>query len=453
MANPFRKFARAVKSALKSFHFPGLGGGGISAGYGGLYSFMQSLLPGSGYDYQREAGNVLENSIVLSCMLWIIQAYAEMRLVVEATDGDDNNVIERHPLVQLLENPNPDYDGETLMAGVLISKYWDGNAYIYIDRSLAGKAVNLYYIPHVMIEPGWNQDGREYIGYYTYTVDGVNIPIPVKNIIHIKEGIDPFNTRKGLSRLRATLREICTDNEAGGMVAALLRNMGIPGVWISPSASAVTDDDGAPMMSSLAAQKIQSLFVERFGGERRGEPFVGTFPMDIKELGFDPQKLLLDKIRNIPEERITAVIGVPPGVVGMGTGLDNNTYSNFEQGVKIAYMHSVKPTGRRICNTLTHKFRNEPGFEIPDGYRLGYDCSAIMALQPDFAVEEKRAIDKFKGGLLTRNEARRLVKAEPVDNGNLFIESYKIPKALPKPPVEPEDDDITDSTPDEEENI
>ena len=51
----------------------------------------------------------------------------------------------------------------------------------------------------------------------------------------IGQGIDPNNTRKGLSPLASLYREIFTDDEAANMTASLMRNIGVPGVVLSPA--------------------------------------------------------------------------------------------------------------------------------------------------------------------------------------------------------------------------
>ena len=70
--------------------------------------------------------------------------------------------------------------------------------------------------------------------HYTYTVDGQEIDLAPSKVVHFRFGMDPENERKGRSPLAAALREIFTDDEAANYTASLLRNMGVPGIIVSP---------------------------------------------------------------------------------------------------------------------------------------------------------------------------------------------------------------------------
>jgi HK97 family phage portal protein len=414
------RLGRKIAGSLKSFRFSTLGG---QRGYGGgLHDFVTGgLLGGSSYDYAKEAGVLWENGIVHTCIQWVLDTYPEAQLVVQRPNGTKWDTILNHPITAKMERPNPDYDGSILMAGVLISYFCDGNAYIYLDRSAAGKIVNLYYVPHWMIEPKWS--GGDYISNYEYTVDGISQIFPRENVIHIRNGVDPANTRKGLSRLKAYLREICTDNEAATLVASLLRNQGVPGVFISPEV--VTDKQGNQvMMSEPARNKIRDTWGEKYGGDSRGEPFVSSLPVKVVPLSFNPQQLVVDKIRHIPEERVTSGFGIPPQVLGLGAGLEHGDYNNYEIGVEIAYHRCLKPTGKRVALALTHAFDDEPGYEMEAGARIGYDYSEITALQPDVTEQHTRAVDDFQGGLITLNEGRAEINQPKVTDGDKFIWGY-----------------------------
>lgn len=67
-------------------------------------------------------------------------------------------------------------------------------------RDLAGQVVELWYLPHYMVEPQWPISGVPFISHYAYCVDGREYYIPREDIIHFRWGLDPNNPRRGWRR-------------------------------------------------------------------------------------------------------------------------------------------------------------------------------------------------------------------------------------------------------------
>ena len=110
-------------------------------------------------------------------------------------------------------------------------------------------------------------DPTVFISHYRYTVNGIEHRIDPRDVVHFRHGIDPHNTRKGMSRLGSCLREILTDDQAGSLTASLMRNLGVPGVIIAPSNTARRTRRSTPRSS-------RQKFMEKFGGDKAGEPMV-----------------------------------------------------------------------------------------------------------------------------------------------------------------------------------
>ena len=90
----------------------------------------------------------------------------------------------------------------------------------------------------------------------------VEATIDPADVVHFRHGINPHDLRKGLSPIHGVLREIFMDLEASNFVASLLRNMGVPGVVISPKSGATARSDDV--------EATKTWFQEQFGGDRRG---------------------------------------------------------------------------------------------------------------------------------------------------------------------------------------
>ncbi|MFW6331499.1 MAG: phage portal protein, partial [Gemmatimonadota bacterium] len=134
----------------------------------------------------------------------------------------------------------------------------------------------------------------------------------MRDVVHLRYGLDPRDPKHGMSRLKPVLREVMTDREASTFSAAILSNMGVPGGVIAPkdAAAVPTDDDVKDMKE----------YMKNFRGGRRGDWLVLGTPTEIGQFGFNPQNLMLGNLRDISEERVCAALGIHTAVVGFGSG-------------------------------------------------------------------------------------------------------------------------------------
>jgi HK97 family phage portal protein len=370
-------------------------------------SWGLTWLAGTKYDYATAAGDGRSNAAVMACVRWVQRALPEAPLVVVERNADGElTPVPEHPLQAKLDTPNPHYSGLHLISALVADLMLTGNAYALKVRSGRGTVAELWWVPSSMIEPRWADDGSEYIGWYEYAVDGRLVEIAPSEVIHIRQGFDPNNIRKGLSDLACLLREIATDNEAANWTAAMVRNVNPPGVVISPA-----DKDAQPSQADL--DDVKAKYKERFGGDNRGEPLVMQGPTQVQVLSFSPEQMNLREIRNIPEERITAVFGIPAAVVGLGTGLEQTKVgATMSEQREQAYESCLIPLQRLIAAEL--QMQLVPDFGNPARLRVRFDLSEVRVLQDDQNALHTRAREDLKAGLLTLNQALGMIGEEPL---------------------------------------
>jgi HK97 family phage portal protein len=394
------RWRAAVEAGLKAFRmaWSSAGGGGtVRAGtVGGNWFGMPDvsrLLPGTLTDWERLAGDVTENGVVAICLGWIADNIVEPALRVER----DEVPVKAHPLVRLLEQPNPYYDGDALWAATAASYAAHGNAYWLKVRDGGGRLSELWWVPFWQVSPCWPSDGGEFISHYVYRVNGQEIPLPREDVVHFRFGVEARNPRLGMSRLRAVLREIVTDNEASTFMAAVLKNMAIPSVLITPLGQ--SDSVGA-----AAAEAMQKQFLERYGGDGRGKPFIPSVAMKVERLSLSPEELVLDRVRQFPEARICGALRIPALVVGVNVGDQTRTYANYSQARKAAYEDCLMPLGRRLARAAGSALLPELG--DPRRERVTWDYTEVAALRDDLTEVYKRNNLGIAGGWMTVNEAR-----------------------------------------------
>ena len=117
-------------------------------------------------------------------------------------------------------------------------------------------------------------------------------------------------------------------------------------------------------------------------------------------LSFSPQQVDLRALRRIPEERISAVTGVPAIVAGLGAGLDRSTFANFGEAREAGYEENLIPTQRilasQIDRQLTPEFVADPNQFLTD-----FDTTEVRVLQEDQNALWTRASDAAAKGLIT----------------------------------------------------
>lgn len=388
--------------------------GGLASIVGGmLFSRMRGwglLLTRSRFDYRSEIGDPATNSIIGAVVGWISRNFPEAPVRIVREDDPEAKPIVRAQtgpgaMLRLLERPNRFYSGVLQWIATIVDFVVDGNAYWLKVRNASGRVIELWWVPQRMMEPRWPLDDPSvFIGWYEYSVDGVRYAIKPENVVHFRNGLDPDNTRKGRSPLKSLFREIFTDEEAAGFTASLLRNLGVPGVVIAPS----NTTSGMPGGLDADAEAIKQKFMDKFGGDKRGEPLVFTAPTDVKVLSWSPAQLDLKTLRRIPEERISAVLGVHPAVTGLGAGLDRSTFTNMGEAKKGAYGEGVIPLQRLIAAELEVQLLPDFASAALETYDVYFDASVTSAMAEAAADVWKRAHASATVGLIMRSAFKRM---------------------------------------------
>lgn len=445
--NPVAPFGRGIGRALdvvsggvrKTALFVGAPIRTRAAHYARSYSGW-GLLGNTKFDYASAVGtHARQNSAVVAVVGWIARNFPEAPVRIArlpAREGMEVSYVQPAAtgpgaMLALLERPNSWYSGVLQWMATLVDWCFTGNAYwLKIRNPNTGRVEQLWWVPSWMMEPRWDpMRDDQFIGWYEYNVDGNLFGYFPEDVIHFRDGIDPLNTRKGLSRLAVLMREIYTDDEASNMTASLMKNLGIPGVVISPA------NTTGPMGRIQDPEQVKDVYLEKFSGDKRGEPMVMSTPTEIKVLSWSPQQMDLRSLRKIPEERISAVYGVAAIVAGLGAGLDRSTFSNFSEARKAAYQEAVIPGHRLFAAELEVQLL--PDFGTVVGLDVLFDWKVASAMQESAADVWKRYSDASTKGLLPRSAFKRAV-GEPIQEGDdvyIIPNNYLLLGQTQKPPM------------------
>lgn len=378
-------------------------------------------LPRSRFDYLKEVGDGTGSSAVMAPLLWIGRTFPEAPTMLWRKDGTEEEEEPDHELLRLLVRPNPYYSGALLWMATVLDWFVDGNAYWLKVRAKSGAVRELWWTPTALLEP--KGDEHTFVSHYVYRPgDGQEIELEPDDLVHFRYGLDADDPRRGRSPLKSVLREVFTDDEAANFTAHLLRNAGVPGLIVSPESG-----DHAPSEDDVKATK--TYLKEGFTGDRRGEPLVMSGPTKVQQFGFSPEQLKLRDVRRIPEERVSAVLGVPAVVAGLGAGLDRSTFANYAEAREAAYESNIIPTQRILAEEV--RFQLLTDYEDdPWKFRVGFDLSEVRVLQEDRNKQAERLEVLYRGGLVKRAEARRELGYEVSEEDETYAQETSLGQAL-----------------------
>jgi len=361
---------------------------------GTFWQHVDSSVPPSQAQYARDVGDGMHSNVVMAPVRWVLRNFTEAEAVVQVRR---NRLWERsddHALELLLTRPNPFYGDDLLWKATGLSFMLDGNAYWQKVRNDFGEVVGYWYLPHFQVRPKWPDGGSVFISHYEYRAVRGREPIKldVRDVVHWRDGLDPENPRCGLSGLKTLLREVFTDEEAAIFSASILRNMGVPGGVIAPK-----DASKTPSQADVDRMKEH---MGSFSGKRRGEWLVLGTPTEIKQFGFDPQALMLGNLRDIAEERVCSVLGVPAAVVGFGSGLQQTKVgATLKELRKEAWDSCIRPMQNAIAKQGSIQLL--PDFvSNPRRYRMRFDASDFAASQEEETEKAQRIALLVEKGVL-----------------------------------------------------
>jgi HK97 family phage portal protein len=391
-------------------------------GNGQLFSRLRRALPGSHKDWSAVAGDLGLNGVVAVAIDWYVRNWSQgVAKVYRPVDGSQADPVFEHPVLKLIAEPMPGLPANLVWGWFLQDYKLFGNAYLRKIRSTRdGQVIGLQFLPFDMVRPVG--DGTNPLIMYKYQTDGRTFDVKLEDMMHLRYGREPLDIRLGRSPLQAMLREIGTDNVASSAAYGLLANGAMPSIIIGPDAKETSVD-----ISLDDARQIKRQIREDLTGDNAGNVVVMNGPYKMDRVSLTPADLALDAIRRVPEERICSALGLNPMVLGLGSGLERSTYSNYERSQQAAWEDGMIPLFRAIADVITIHLL--PDFaETQPGDFLEFDVSQVRALADDLQAEATRAERLYKSGIIDRAEAKRIagLEAVPEDEGQLHPTAFSV---------------------------
>ena len=393
-----------------------------------------NVYPKDRYDQLAQEG-YMQNAVAYRCVNEI--ANAASRVKINLFRGSQE--IDSHPLLDLLNNPSPNYGQVEFFQAVYAYLLISGNSYILQNGPETGEPQELYPLrpDRIRIAPASKGNLPTAYNYMlggkvveTYQVDRKTGQSKIK---HIKL-FNPLDDYYGLSPIMAASMDIDQHNLSNKHNVALLQNGARPSgaVVFKPK----DETGGDVQLTDSQRNQILNDLNQRFQGPNNaGRPMLLEGDFDWKSMGMSPKDMDFTSLKNFSARDIALVYGVPSQLVGVP---DSQTYSNLAEARLALYTETVLPLMDRIQSDMNEWLTPQFG----DDLKLNYDIDSIPAM----AEQRRRVFESVtsgvQNGILTRNEAREQLGYDTIDGADELLVSATLMPLTQANEETPKDEDI-----------
>lgn len=339
------------------------------------------------------------NEVVYACVEELATSAAEPCIAAYRKTADKPEKIPEHPVLDLLERPNPFMTRFGLTAGIILYLSIAGNAYVELVRSKSGGVVELWLLrpDRMRVIP----DRERFIRGYRYELGDVTADLDVRDVIHIKTR-HPWDDFYGMPPLAACAPRIDTANMMRSFTAAFFQNAGVPAGMLKVQKT----------LNESERERIQQRFRGEYGGV---QGFHNLLIMDAIEAEYVPmglplgeRGLVMPDLDDINTAHIATVFGVPLELIGAKLSMRGQR-SAAQEARRGFWDETLAPLyvqlGEALSNGLVDEFTGVDYLE--------YDMSTVKALAEDQDAKHARVREDMLAGLITREEARNEIGFEP----------------------------------------
>jgi HK97 family phage portal protein len=348
--------------------------------------------------------------VVYACIRKICVCAQEAPLRMGAQKRGGWRDLPNHSLQGLLNQPNPRMSYAEFQWHFFLHWLATGTSHVWKWRNFTGEPNELWPLPTSWVKPVVDAHGNAQ-GYEVFQGGGKWLRVPDRDMITVRFP-DPRNLTAGLGPLQAALRDVQTDEARGDYIVEMLENARTPGLILKQPG----------YWSEEQKSEVRELFTSGLGKGRRGKPIF----LEGEGATIEQQAPLKDLdwpgLSALSETRICAAFQVPPILIGLRSGLENATYSNYEMAEKSFYQGTMAPLWSLVDAAFTRGLLRDEG-EQNDALQCYHDTGDVRALQDDEAEIADRAVKLFSAGLITRNRAREIVGEDALrpEQGDVFV--------------------------------
>jgi len=334
------------------------------------------------------------NPVGYRAVKMIAEAAAALPLVLQ----DRARRFETHPLLDLIERPNPAQGRAELLEAPYAHLLLTGNGY---GEAVAGEALprelHVLRADRMRVVPG--ADG--WPAAYEYAVGArkhrFDVTGPLSPLCHIRN-YHPQDDHYGFAPMQAAAMAVDVHNSASRWSKSLLDNAA------RPSGALVWRGDGQGGLGDEQFRRLSAEIEENYRGARNaGRPMVLEGGLDWKPMGFSPSDMEFQQTKEAAAREIALAFGVPPMLLGIP---GDATYANYQEANRAFYRLTVLPLATRVAAALA------------DWLAPRWDAAAVLKPDldqvPALAAEREAQWSRVaKADFLSEAEKRALLGLPP----------------------------------------
>ncbi|MEM9049133.1 MAG: phage portal protein [Pseudomonadota bacterium] len=343
----------------------------------------------------------LGNPVGFRCVKLVAEAAAAIPLTV----SEGSVRYDSHPVLALLNQPNPAQSGPALLEALFGQILLSGDGYLEaagFDIDAHPRELHVLRSDRMRVVPG--ADGWPIA--FEYAVSGRKVrfdmnaePAPV---MHLR-AFHPQNDHYGMSPLEPAASAIDVHNAATRWSKSLLDNAARPSGAIVYRGA----DGGGTLQADQYSRLVEELELNHQGARNAGRPMLLEGGLDWKPMGFSPSDMEFHRTKEAAAREIALAFGVPPMLLGLP---GDNTYSNYQEANRAFYRLTVLPLVNRLVATLSGWLPRYWGVPLT----IAPDLDAVPAL----AVERDALWKRIsQADFLSDTEKRQLLGLSRPEDG------------------------------------
>jgi len=349
-----------------------------------------------------------DNPTVRACIMAKQKAAIECPIILVNEKGE---AVENHPILALLNKPNPMQSWEKFLTQMIGSHDIAGEGDVL--KIGIGQSVELW-----PLRPDWLEITTFSMGLpvsCSYTPSDTYEESTVKQYqfseLMIWAEYNPLFRWRGLSPLYSAAYSIDTLNEYAKSNKAMLEN------GMTPSGVLWTDSE----VSDTSFNRLQEQFNGKYAGAKNsGKPMILDGGLKWQGMSFSPRDMEFVSGKRLSQLDVCQVLRVPPQIIGIE---GSQTYKNYEEARAAFYEDEVIPMVNGFLSELLNFLRKD--FKLPPTYKLIVDVDGVTALEPRRA-ERNKVIDGLTS--LKVDEKRAAMGYQSTEGGDvILVDSNKIP--------------------------
>lgn len=354
------------------------------------------------------------NVIGYQAVTKVSQGAARLKWDLFDISGGAEKEIEKHPLLDLLNNPNPMQGRQQFFESYFAFLLLDGNS--YVERNMAGKPELWPVRPDYMkVIPGEN--GMPEAFCFQPKTNGEKVIFEVNqangqsDLLQSKL-FNPTNDWYGMSPIEAALLSLDQHNQAGKWNLSLLQR------GAKPSGALVVTSTQYNPTATLPNEVFDKLKAElemnHTGPNNAAKTMLLQGGLDWKQFSLSPVDMDFLNSKNLSAREICLAYGVPPLLLNIS---GDNTYNNLSDARLALYDEMIIPISEFAISDFNRWL--VPMFGKGLELRLDLDCIEALAPRRKAKFEQANLTSEY----LTINERRDMVGYPPIEGGDVLANS------------------------------